>query len=307
VDNRVKAFLTEPVTVLLRLPYIDVAETPFGTLQCKVRDQALGRGVTQSLHDALIQSSIDGHILRERIGHGESLRDLIRSNIGAILSHMVREVKGHEYDASLRRERSAERRQRIVDSARDLIIERGYRATRVSDIASRAGVNVDTVYELVGRKPILLRELIEQAISGVDHAVVAEDRGHVVAMRAEPDPIKKLTIYAHAIRETQERLAPLLLALREASSTEPEAEQVWKEISDRRATNMRRLVGDLREAGGLRSDLSVDVAADVVWATNSPELFVMLTRERGWSPEQYERWLGDAWSRLLLDCRCLLQ
>jgi len=214
---------------------------------------------------------------------------------------MVREVKGHAYDASLRRERSAERRQRIVDSARDLMIERGYRATKVSDVASRAGVNVDTVYELVGRKPVVLRELIEQAISGVDHAVVPEERDHVVAMRHEPDPTKKLVIYAHAIRETHERLAPLLLALREASSTEPEAEQVWKEISDRRAANMRTMVGDLRRAGGLRSGLSVDEAADVVWLTNSPELFVMLTRERGWSPDQYERWLGDAWARLLLD------
>ncbi len=217
------------------------------------------------------------------------------------MGHMVREVKGHGYDASLRRERSATRRQQIVDSARELMIERGYRATKVSDIAGRAGVNVDTVYELVGRKPVLLRELIEQAISGVDHAVVAEERGHVVAMRAEPDPVGKLVIYAHAIRETQERLAPLLLALREASSTEPEAEQVWREISDRRAANMRRLVADLRDAGGLRPGLSVDEAADVVWATNSPELFVMLTRERGWSPDRYERWLGDAWTRLLLD------
>jgi AcrR family transcriptional regulator len=213
---------------------------------------------------------------------------------------MVREVKGHEYDASLRRERSAIRRQRIVDAARDLMIERGYRATKVSDIATRAGVNMDTVYELVGRKPVLLRELIEQAISGADHAVVAEERDYVLAMRAEPDPAKKLIIYAHAIRETQERLAPLLLALREASTTEPEADQVWKEISDRRAANMRSLVSDLRDVGGLRSGLSVDEAADVVWMTNSPEVFVMLTRERDWSPDRYEQWLGDAWSRLLL-------
>ena len=217
------------------------------------------------------------------------------------MRHMAREVKGHDYDASLRRERSGVRRQRIVDAARDLMIEHGYRATKVSAVAARAGVNVDTVYELVGRKPILLRELIEQAISGVDHAVAAEERAHVVAMRAEPDPAKKLVIYAHAIRETQERLAPLLLALRDASSTEPEAQQVWKEISDRRAANMRGLVGDLRDAGGLRSVLSIDEAADVVWATNSPELFVMLTRERGWSPNKYEQWLGDAWSRLLLN------
>ena len=296
-----EAFLTEPVTVLFGLPYVDVPKAPLGTLQGNVSDQALRRGVTQSFHDALVEGSIDRHILGERIGHSGCLRDLIRSGLGVILSHMVREVNGHEYDASLRRERSAARRQRIVDSARDLMVEHGYRATKVSDIAARAGVNVDTVYELVGRKPILLRELIEQAISGVDHAVAAEERGHVVAMRAEPDPAKKLGIYAHAIRETQERLAPLLLALRDASSTEPEAEQVWKEISDRRAANLRKLVRDLRDAGGLRKGLSIEEAADVVWVTNSAELYVMLTVDRGWLPTRYERWLAGAWCRLLLD------
>ena len=29
-------------------------------------------------------------------------------------------------------------------------------------------------------------------------------------------------------------------------------------------------------------------------------LFVMLTGERGWSPERFERWLADTWARLLL-------
>ena len=226
---------------------------------------------------------------------------MIRSGFGTIIDQMGREVKRRSYDAALRRARSADTRQRIVVAARDLMLERGYRATTIADVALRAGVNVDTIYELVGRKPVLLRELIEQAISGADHAVVAEERDHVRVMRAEPDPVKKLAIYARAIRETQERIAPLFLALRDASSTEPEARVIWQEISDRRATNMRKLIRDLGDAGRVRKGLSIDEAADVVWVTNSPELYVMLTSERGWSPERYERWLADAWCRLLLD------
>jgi hypothetical protein len=38
-----------------------------------------------------------------------------------------------------------------------------------------------------------------------------------------------------------------------------------------------------------------------VWAMASSELYVLLTLERGWSPVRYERWLTDAWCRLLLD------
>jgi hypothetical protein len=36
------------------------------------------------------------------------------------------------------------------------------------------------------------------------------------------------------------------------------------------------------------------------WATNAPELYLLLVRERGWSPERVEAWLADAWRRLLL-------
>ena len=38
---------------------------------------------------------------------------------------------------------------------------------------------------------------------------------------------------------------------------------------------------------------------DVVWATNSPEYFLLLA-SRGWSPGRYRDHLGDLWTRLLL-------
>jgi AcrR family transcriptional regulator len=180
------------------------------------------------------------------------------------------------------------------------MLDVGYRGTTIAAVATRAEVNVDTVYELVGRKPVLLRELIEQAISGTDHPVVAEERRYVQDILAEPDPSKKLTIYARAVRQIQQRMAPLFLALRDASSTEPEARAVWAEISQRRAANMRKLARDLRAAGGLRRGLPIADAADVIWATSSSELYVLLTVERGWSPDRFERWLADTWRRVLL-------
>jgi AcrR family transcriptional regulator len=209
-------------------------------------------------------------------------------------------VKGRRYDASSRQAGSAQTRQRILDVARSLFLANGYRATTIAAVADGAGVNADTVYALVGRKPVLLRELIEQAISGTDHPVAAEQRGYVKAIRSEPDPARKLAIYARAVRRIQERMAPLFLALRDASSTEPEAYAVWKSIGERRAANMRLLIRDIRDAGGLRPGLSVNAAADAVWALNSSETYVLLTEDRGWSPRRFERWLADTWCRVLL-------
>jgi AcrR family transcriptional regulator len=213
---------------------------------------------------------------------------------------LVKEVKGRVYDNAARQTQSAETRQRVLNAAHQLIAEGGYRKTTVADIALEAGVHIDTVYALVGRKPVLLRELIEQAVSGTDRAVTPEERNYIKAILAEPDPARKLAIYARAVRHIQARMAPLFLALRDASATEPEAGVVWREISDRRAKNMRDLVRNLKAADGLRDDLSIDEAADTIWATNSSELYVLLTVERGWSADRYERWLADTWCRLLL-------
>lgn len=209
-------------------------------------------------------------------------------------------VKRRSYDSTGRRADSLATRQRIIDVTRQLMLERGYRATTLAAVARAADVHVDTIYELVGRKPVLLRALIEQALSGTDHAVPAEDRPYVAAIRAEPDPRRKIAIYAAAVRDMQARLAPLVLAVRDASATEPEAREVWRRLSDRRAANMRSFVADLQAAGGLRDGLSIEEAADTVWATNSSEMYLLVTVDRGWSPDRYERWLADTWNRLLL-------
>jgi AcrR family transcriptional regulator len=204
------------------------------------------------------------------------------------------------YDNDRRTAQSQDTKQRILEAARQLLMAKGYRATTVAQVARAAGVHHDTIYALVGRKPEILRELIEMAISGADGPVAPEEREYVQRMLAEPDPRQKLAIYASAMQAIQTRMAPLLLALRDASSTEPEAEQVWNAISERRAANMRRLVADLGE-GVLRPELSDDTAADIIWATASSEVFILLTTQRRWSLRQYEDWLYDTWCRLLLD------
>ena len=212
---------------------------------------------------------------------------------------MPADVK-RSYANDARRARSEETRTRILDAARLLITTAGYRAATIAEIARTAGVHVDTIYALVGRKPALMRELIERAISGTDQPMPPAQRAYVQAMGAEPDPVRKLAIYAGAVRRIHERMAPLLLALRDAATTEAEVKQVWQDISDRRARNMRDLVRELGPDGTLRPGTSIDEAADVIWATASAEMFVLFTEERGWTPEAYERWLADTWTRQLL-------
>jgi len=134
----------------------------------------------------------------------------------------------------------------------------------------------------VGRKPELARLLVETAISGSTQAVAADERDYVQAIRAAQDAETKIEIYASAMRMIAGRLAPVLGIIQQAAGAEPELTSLWREISDRRAANMRRFAADLAAVGALRVDLGE--APDIIWATNAPELYQLLVGQRGWSP-----------------------
>jgi len=202
------------------------------------------------------------------------------------------------YDATKRRQAAAGNRRAILDAALELFSARGYSATSMAAIAARADVALDTVYASVGRKPELARLLVETAISGTTQVVSAEDRDYVQAILVAPDAETKIEIYASAMRMIAGRLAPVLAILQQAAAAVPELTELWHEVSERRAANMHRFVADLAAVATLRTDL--DHAADIVWATNAPELYQLLVGQRGWTSERYERFLADTWRRVLL-------
>ncbi len=205
------------------------------------------------------------------------------------------------YDARGRQRAAAETRLRILDAARDLFTTNGYVGTTVGAIAERAGVATDTVYAAVGTKPALFRELIELALSGTDQPVPGAERDYAQRMRDEPDAGRKLAVYAAAATAIQGRLAPLFRTLHEAAATDQQLATMWREITGRRAANMRLLAADLASTGRLRDDLTIDEVADIIWTMNGSEYYTQLVTDRGWPAERFERWLHDAWCRLLLD------
>ena len=82
--------------------------------------------------------------------------------------------------ASLRRRRKDERPSELIAAALDLFVERGFAATRLDDVAARAGVSKGTLYLYFESKEALFKAVIEEAIvpllaSAED--VIANDQG----------------------------------------------------------------------------------------------------------------------------------
>lgn len=204
------------------------------------------------------------------------------------------------YDNTRRRERAEATRRAVLDAARTLFVTQGYATTTVAQIAARAGVNADTVYAAVGRKPAIMRELVEVAISGQDRPVPAEERDYVKRIRDAASAEAKLTSYARSIAEIHERLGPVFLSLRDAAITDADCRALWTQISERRHANMLRLAADLRSTGEVRDDLSDEQVADIVWSMNAPEYWELLVHRRGWTDAEFAQHLADTWRRVLL-------
>ena len=212
----------------------------------------------------------------------------------------VKEEAKRRYDGTSRRIAAEGTRQRILQVASKLFLGRGYAATTMSAIAAGADVSVETIYLSVGTKAALARYLVETALSGTDRPVPALERAGVQEIRAEPDPHRKVQMFAQFVRELQERLAPIWEVVLEAARADVELASLIMELKERHIGSMRLFVEHLASVGALRADLSAELAADVVWATNSPEFYRLLVVERGWRAETFEGYLADAWQRLLL-------
>src|SRR6184192_311620 len=75
--------------------------------------------------------------------------------------------------ASNRAERAAERRGAIIEAAMDEFIARGFAATRLDDVAQRAGVAKGTIYLHFKDKEALFEELVRTMLSPLVGAIEA--------------------------------------------------------------------------------------------------------------------------------------
>ncbi|WP_431987298.1 TetR/AcrR family transcriptional regulator [Streptomyces griseoflavus] len=199
-----------------------------------------------------------------------------------------------------RGDKAQETRRRIIDAAGALFVEQGYGATRLQEIADRAGVAVQTIYFVFRTKPSLLKELVDVAIAGDDDPVPTLDRPWFTEVTSAPTAASALAALIPGTRATLERVAAITEMVRAAAATDPEIRDLWPDRTDPRYTVLATAAKALTRKPGAHPTLSTDEAADILYAVLSPELFLVLTRDRAWPPAKWERWAHDTLSSQLL-------
>lgn len=179
----------------------------------------------------------------------------------------------------------------VVQAARTLFLERGYAGTTMEAISERSDVPAATVYRLYSSKLGILKALLDVSIAGDDEAVPLEERPHVRALLADPDPANRLAGFAGITRGIMARTEPVHRILVSAAGSDPDAAALLAGQTRQRHQGQARIARSLAQAGALRPALTEREAADIIHALMSPEVYRLLTGDRGWAPERYERWL----------------
>lgn len=200
-----------------------------------------------------------------------------------------------------RAEKTRQTRRKILESARELFLEHGYGATKLQDIADRSGYAVQTIYFLFGNKRTVLKELGDYTVAGDDEPVPTLERDWFRAAVEAGTGGELLQQTVRGARGILERVAPLAEVMRTAATIEPEISEMWNQhATDPRYTVYTAAAQALVAKPDTHPALSAEHAADVLFALLSPELYLVLVRDRGWSTDRWEQWVHELLRRQLL-------
>ncbi len=122
------------------------------------------------------------------------------------------------YDATGRRARAQQNRDRIVATAERLFLRNGYNATTIGAIAETSGVSPDTIYKAFGGKAGLVRAIRARALEG-EGSIPAEQRSDDLHASTS-DPRVIVAEWGRLTAEVAPLVAPILLLIRTAAATD---------------------------------------------------------------------------------------
>ena len=199
----------------------------------------------------------------------------------------------------------AETRRRLLCAAEDEFTERGYAAATVARIAARAGVTVQTLYLAWGSKRALLRAYMENALAGDDETPYPQAQPDMIAEALQDtfdDPQAIIGQISLLHRQIADRAALGWQLYRDAAASDPEIAADWQALQALRHQTFATLIRRL-PARSLRPGLTRAAATDTAWAIASPDTYDMLVRTRGYTRDQYQKWVATSLITLLLPPR----
>jgi len=179
-----------------------------------------------------------------------------------------------------------------MSAAADLFATRGWAATGMRDVAETAGVAIETLYSHFPSKRTLLEAAMDIAVAGDDQPLAVADRDEFAALgRGRRE--QRIAGAAALVRAINERTGAYAMVLREAAPGDEQVAKLLRATRERQRRDIEAGIALIIE----RPPTAVET--DEVWALLSPEMYLLLVNEAGWTPAAYERWAATTLDRVV--------
>jgi AcrR family transcriptional regulator len=202
--------------------------------------------------------------------------------------------KKRTYNSENRNAQAAQTRHRILESAKQLFQSEGFECVTIEKLAQAAEVSIPTVYSLFQSKRGVLFALMDEALPTEGFNALVEEG------KQEKSAKKRLMITAKLARQLYDSERAQIDIFQGASVLAPEFKEQQNEREQRRHLRQEEFVKTLMKDKALLKDLSLSQARDILWAFTGRDIYRMFVVERGWTSEQYEKWLAQLLIKTLL-------
>lgn len=185
-------------------------------------------------------------------------------------------------------------RDEILNAARRQFAINGYAATSVKEIATEAGVSVQTVYDSVGSKAELVRRLndlidIEASVGEI-----------AMTIPGATDVLDLARIPARITRRIVERCGDILRVCVDGARAEPDLSPVVDEGGRRHRAGARAVTERLASLGALDAEISVDDATVTIATLADYRVALVLLDDHGYTLDAVEEWIASTIARAVL-------
>jgi AcrR family transcriptional regulator len=196
------------------------------------------------------------------------------------------------YNSSRRTLQAAQTRDEVLRAAVRLFATTGWAGTTLAAIADEAGVSVETIYNGFGSKKGLLEAARDFSIVGDSAPVPLVERPEFHQL-GEGTLDARIAHAAAITADVHERSALVWQAIIEAASADEDINLHRREQEEGRRAVLRQ-----------SAELVLGKAPDEqlvtsMWILYSPEAYLKLAHDAGFTREQYEAYLIDATKRLI--------
>jgi AcrR family transcriptional regulator len=192
------------------------------------------------------------------------------------------------YNAPRRQAQAQETRNAILEAAMELFNIHGFTGTTVSQVAEKASVSEQTVYNVFGDKIGLLHAA---GMHAIDTGTGDPDVDLIEALRAEPDPMKRIRLAARATRDIWEGGAfELEQMVYSFDVQDPRLIELAEKALTHTLASTRTMVEILYPDGIRRPEFDPEDIAVYFTAVDTAATVSKLLR-LGWTLDDYEDWI----------------